>query len=319
MQNMALCAQGASAVAHLVAEPAIAASALRSEYEEQGYVIARGLIPEESIARVLQCYRRDIVPSKARFYRQNTNRYEVNRLTAHGYVAQSFLDIHAYASFPAFRNAALKVFFHNNLLAAISELTGANSHRLVQSMFFDLNAATPPHQDWWYVDSVPNGHLVAAWIALESIDERAGRFFVMTGSNRCMFHESGMAHSEWLARIRHFVEEHPYELHAPALEAGDVLFWNSRTIHGALPTLDERYSRKSLTCHYVPGTMRFGNLFTTKDWARYRKFDGHEYWANQPEYSLKHMLISRIKTTLYDHPALVTLMRKIQRRGIGDY
>jgi hypothetical protein len=40
--------------------------------------------------------------------------------------------------------------------------------------------------------------------------------------------------------------------------------------------------------------MKFGNLFTTKDWAKYRTFSGHEYWANQPEYSLKHMLISKI-------------------------
>ena len=319
MQNTAPCAQAVSAIVEFADAPIISASALRSEYEEQGYVIVRGLIPAELIERVLRFYRRDIVPADVRFYRQNTNRYEVNRLTAHGYVAQSFLDIHAYASFPAFRNAALEVFFHENLLAVVSELSGASSHRLVQSMFFDLNAATPPHQDWWYVDSVPNGNLVAGWVALEKIDERAGRFFVMTGSNRCVFHESGLAHSEWLARVKHFVEQHPDELHAPALDTGDVLFWNSRTIHGALPTIDERYSRKSLTCHFVPGNMGFGNLFTTKDWARYRKFRGHQYWANQPEYSLKHMLISKIKTALYDHPALVTLMRKVQRRGIGDY
>jgi phytanoyl-CoA hydroxylase len=107
--------------------------------------------------------------------------------------------------------------------------------------------------------------------------------------------------------------------HAPALKTGDVLFWNSRTIHGSLPTIDERYSRKSLTCHYVPQNMKFGNLFTTKDWAKFRKFRGHEHWANQPEYSMKHMLISRVKTTLYDNPALVSFLRKFQRRGIGDY
>jgi phytanoyl-CoA hydroxylase len=94
--------------------------------------------------------------------------------------------------------------------------------------------------------------------------------------------------------MKAYVEQHPEELRAPALKAGDVLFWNSRAIHGSLPTIDERYSRKSLTCHYVPGNMKFGNLFTTKDWAKYRTFSGHEYWANQPEYSLKHMLISKI-------------------------
>jgi hypothetical protein len=83
------------------------------------------------LRRVLQLYRRDIVPPTLRFYRQNTNRYECNRITPYGYVAQSFLDIHAYAGFPEFRDAALKVFFHDNLLALISELSGAGSHRLV--------------------------------------------------------------------------------------------------------------------------------------------------------------------------------------------
>jgi hypothetical protein len=83
------------------------------------------------LRRVLQLYRRDTVPSTLRFYRQNTNRYECNRITPYGYVAQSFLDIHAYAGFPEFRDAALKVFFHDNLLALISELSGAGSHRLV--------------------------------------------------------------------------------------------------------------------------------------------------------------------------------------------
>lgn len=310
---------GADRAAGLRSTTLESAPAMRMQYEAQGYVVARGLIPEPALERVLRLYDRDIVSSRARFYRQNTNRYERNAVTAHGYVAQSFLDIHAYASFPAFKEAALEVFFHPDLLSFISGLTGAMSHRLVQSMLFDLNTATPPHQDWWYVDSVPHGNLVAGWVALEDIHEHAGRFYVMAGSHRCTFHESGLPHSEWLARIRRYVDEQPELLHAPALKKGDVLFWNSRTIHGSLPTVDERYSRKSLTCHYVPGTMEFGNLFTTKSWARFRKFRGHEYWANQPEYSLKHMLMSRLKTMLYDHPAWVSLVRRFQRRGLGDY
>jgi len=295
------------------------AGALRGDYEEQGYAIARGLVPAPLVERILGFYRRDIVTARARFFRQNTNRYEHNRITVHGHVAQSFLDIHAYRSFAGFRDAALEIFFDDALMAALGGLTGAGSHRLVQSMLFDLNTATPPHQDWWYVDSIPNGHLAAAWIALEDIHEKAGRFFVMAGSHRLVFHEPGLSHSEWLERMRRYVAEHPSELRAPALRKGDVLFWNSRTVHGSLPTADDRHSRKSLTCHFVPDSMAFGNLFTRKDWARYRRFRGHRYWANQPEYSLKHMVISKLKAALYDHPVLVSVMRRWQRRGIGDY
>jgi hypothetical protein len=31
------------------------------------------------------------------------------------------------------------------------------------------------------------------------------------------------------------------------------------------------------------------------------------------------MLISKVKTALYDHPVLVSVLRRFQRRGIGDY
>src|SRR5262245_42698487 len=89
-----------------------AAVGLRAQYEAQGYAVVPGLIPKQHIDRVLEAYDRQIIPAQAKFYRQNTGRYERNRFSAHGYVAQSFLDIHAYRSFPDFRSAALEVFFH---------------------------------------------------------------------------------------------------------------------------------------------------------------------------------------------------------------
>jgi phytanoyl-CoA dioxygenase PhyH len=64
---------------------------------------------------------------------------------------------------------------------------------------FDANTATPAHQDWWYLDSIPNGHLLAAWIALEDIEEDAGRFYVIPQTHKTVLHESGMPHSVWLA------------------------------------------------------------------------------------------------------------------------
>jgi ectoine hydroxylase-related dioxygenase (phytanoyl-CoA dioxygenase family) len=38
----------------------------------------------------------------------------------------------------------------------------------------------------------------------------------------------------------------------PQMSAGDVLFWNSRLIHGSLPGSDPTKSRLSLTAHYIP-------------------------------------------------------------------
>lgn len=287
-------------------------------YDEQGYVVFPKLIPEPVIDRMMSLYRRDILPTKAKFYRQNTNVYDTNRLTEHGHVIQSFLDVHHYKRFPEFRQSALDLYFSPELLQALSLVTGHPRHNLMQSMLFDANAATPPHQDWWYLDTVPNGSLLGAWIALEDIHEDAGRFYVMPGTQHVRLDEPNLPHSEWLARMRDFLDRNPHRVKAPALRKGDVLFWNSRTIHGALETRDRRHSRKSLTAHFMPSTMTFGNLFTSKPWVQYEEHGEHRYFANQPEHSFKAEMVSRLKVAVYDSPRLMKLVRKVQRRSVTD-
>lgn len=287
-------------------------------YATHGYVIERGLVPAAKIDALMDRYRADIVPSKSRFFRQNTNHYEPNRLNPHGHVEQSFLDIHAYATYPQFRCAAMEIYFAPEMRQALSGITGAASHHLMQSMLFDLNAATPPHQDWWYLDSSPAGQLIAAWIALEDIAEDAGRFYVLPGSHTVVLHEPGLPHSKWLERMRAHVDARPGEVHAPEMRKGDVLFWNSRTIHGSLATRDGRFSRKSLTAHYLPSHLTFGNLFAQKPWVQLHDWNGHSYFANQPEYSLGADLVSRAKLAVYDSPTLLKLARRFQRRSIAD-
>jgi ectoine hydroxylase-related dioxygenase (phytanoyl-CoA dioxygenase family) len=116
-----------------------------------------------------------------------------------GYVRQSFLDIHDYARFPQFSRAARNIFCAPALMEALRRIAGFETFSLMQTMLFDLNTATPAHQDWYYLDSVPSGNLIAAWIALEDIDERAGRFFVLPSSQAQDFgaKNAGRTHSEW--------------------------------------------------------------------------------------------------------------------------
>jgi phytanoyl-CoA hydroxylase len=297
---------------------ASAMQAHRQYYDDNGYVVIPGLLSHHLIDTVLSLYRRDILNSSSKFYRQNTNVYDRNRHTSYGHVIQSFLDVHNYKSFPEFRQATLDLYFSQELQQALSDVTGHERHNLMQSMLFDANAATPPHQDWWYLDTVPNGNLLAAWIALEDIEEDAGRFYVIPKTQNTVLHEPNLPHSMWLERVRDFKDRNPDRVHAPALKKGDVLFWNSRTIHGSMETRDLKYSRKSLTAHFMPSGMTFGNLFTAKPWARYEKYGEHNYFANQPEYSAKAALVSKVKVAIYDSPRLMHLVRKIQRRSVAD-
>lgn len=288
---------------------------LCTHYDRHGYVVVRNLLPPHVISRLLDLYRRDIVPSRHPFFRQNTNAYQRNELTDHGFVRQSFLDIHDYAKYAEFSAVARDVFSHQALLECLASITGVQTVRLMQTMLFDLNAATPAHQDWYYLDSAPGGRLIAAWIALEDIDERAGRFYVMPGSQHMDFEprRAGRTHAEWLAVIKDYVADHPDALSAPALRAGDVLFWNSRTIHGSLETQDQRFSRKSLTAHYLPDGLEFGNLFTVKRNIEYKSHGPLSYYRNQPDYSLWNRFKFSVKVRAYNNPAARETLRAVRR------
>jgi phytanoyl-CoA hydroxylase len=286
----------------------------RDYYETNGYVVFKQLIPLELIDSLLKVYQRDIVTSKHPFFRQNTNVYEQNNLNEFGYVKQSFLDIHDYAKYPDFSAIARDIYCSNEIQNALKQLTNSESLNLMQTMLFDANTETPPHQDWWYLDTVPNGHLTAAWIALEDIDERAGRFYVLPKSTDVNLHSDNpnLSHSEWLERVKSYVDTNKNEIKAPELKKGDVLFWNSRTVHGSLPTIDTKFSRKSITAHYIPCGYKFGNLFTTKDFINYKTYKGVKFYRNQPDYSLLNKLKFGIKVRVYDSPVLLKMMRIIQ-------
>jgi phytanoyl-CoA hydroxylase len=300
---------------HIVLSP-------RQYYETHGYYLRRGLIDAEKIDALVSEYQRGILPSKMPFFRQNTSRYERNVISPAGYVQQSFLDIHQYRSFPEFSRCAMDIYTAAAMRNALREVTGFESFNLMQTMLFDANTATWPHQDWWYLDSVPNGHLLAAWIALEDIDERAGRFYVLPGSQSVDLHSDrkDLPHAEWVQRMRQYVDEHGDEIFVPDLKKGDVLFWNSRTVHGSLPTKDPNFSRRSLTAHYLPSRFSYGNLFTKKDWIRYKEHEGMKYYRNQPDYSLFNQMKYGIKASIYDSPRMMHELRKLQKlvRGFRD-
>lgn len=64
-------------------------------------------------------------------------------------------------------------------------------------------------------------------------------------------------HERYKEHVLDLVKTHGLDLVAPVLRKGDVLFWNSRTIHGSLPTTAPGKSRRSLTAHFIPVSCGF--------------------------------------------------------------
>ncbi|RUT05567.1 hypothetical protein DSM106972_035740 [Dulcicalothrix desertica PCC 7102] len=289
-------------------------------YQEQGYYIFRQLISHELIDSLLAEYQSKIVASNDYFFRQSSNKWEKNKISIYGYCEESLLDIHDYPNHSSFSDSALRIFCLPEVRNALTLLTGEHEHNVMQTMFFDLNTATPAHQDWYYLDSMPNGHLLAGWFALEDIQQEAGRFYVLPKSHLIDFEltiDEKISSPYYQQKLKKYLEAHKEEMYAPALQKGDVLFWNSRTIHGSSATLDASYSRKSLTAHYLPSKYQFGNRYATSPKAvEYASYEGMKYKL-APVGHKHYSVPNKVQTDLYHYlsqrPKLMRIAQFIRK------
>jgi phytanoyl-CoA hydroxylase len=243
----------------------VSGEAIRQYYEEHGYVVVRNVIPAQLCDRARQEFGAEIKAFKGPFYRQTSSgNPEVHTFTSNGYMENGILNVHDIRSdqFPKFKRAALETLTHQNIQTILVAIFGEPG-QLVQSMYFEGNPSTWPHQDTYYLDSEHIGSMAAAWVAVEDIRPGAGRFYIYPGSHKIDLKRNGgdfdiaFNHDRYKRLIISVIKNNHLNLHAPALQAGDVLLWNSKTIHGSLRTTQGEYSRSSFTAHYIPSTHRF--------------------------------------------------------------
>lgn len=120
------------------------------------------------------------------------------------------------------------------------------------------------HQDNFYLRIKP-GTCMAAWIAVDKVDQQNGGMVVVPGS-----HKLDVVCPEKSDPSKFFTTEHvepPQGMHTvPAdMQPGDVLFFGGSVIHGSYPNTSDRF-RRSLICHYAPASC-------TEAATHYRLFD----------------------------------------------
>jgi phytanoyl-CoA hydroxylase len=246
------------------ASPAFTADqvrALTAYYREHGYVVVRGVVAPERCDRANRAFDAEVKHDPRAFYRLS-GRPEPHHYTGAGFMLHGLRDVQSLdrRHHPAFRAAALGVVTDRTLAGIVGAVLGRPG-TVVQTMYFEGNPATEPHQDTHYLDAEDLGTMVAAWIAAEDIAPGAGRFYVCPGSHRAELplNRAGFNVVEHEPAYRAAVRDAMASsaVVAPALGAGDVLLWSSRTIHGSLPTFEPNRSRRSFTAHFIPGGSRF--------------------------------------------------------------
>ena len=233
-------------------------------YWENGYAIVKNLFKKNDLKEIIKTYN-IIKETKFKYHAFSTQKKENIELTDHGYIKHPIADVAICdlinEEFKDFGELSRSLLSSEKLIEYLNAIhNNENNYHAVMSMFFDANVGTPPHCDNYYLDSLPEGNLTAVWIALEDINEKAGRFFVLSGSNKEEFilTQNQIDNADQYENyLRDFISDNKDLLKIPSLKTGDIVFWNSKTIHGSTKTIDPSFSRKSFTCHYIPRSVEF--------------------------------------------------------------
>jgi phytanoyl-CoA hydroxylase len=245
-------------------------SGVRRYYEDNGYVILRGIFTAQQCDRVRQLWESEVKPFKGFMYRQATAKAERHRKNDKGWIMNPILNLQSVdpTHFPQFREFATQSFLTSPQLSSAFSGLFDDTPKVVQSMYFEGNSATWEHQDSYYLDSETVGEMAAAWIAIEDISARCGRFFVCPRSHKIklddhsLYNNIAENHDGYIDSVVQRIRDERLEIRAPILKKGDVLIWNAWTIHGSLDSQDARQSRSSITCHAIPNKKRFLQLQT---------------------------------------------------------
>ncbi|MGH9551105.1 MAG: phytanoyl-CoA dioxygenase family protein, partial [Terriglobales bacterium] len=240
-------------------------TSVKSLYEKQGYHVFRRLISDDLIDTFNTVYDSLVKPHRHPLLRQSAQ-WDQHHFDEHGAMTNPLLNSHLHPSpvFSDFTTATLDIGCSQALQDALVAISGSNEFCLMQTMIFE-QAVTPPHQDWYYLDSLPHGHLNSAWIALEDIHQDAAHFFVIPESidfltllpKELIKHQQRYEEKMWEV-IR---ENYGGNIVRPEMKKGDVIVWNSRLIHGSTGGSDASKTRRSMTAAYLPAGLAFGNQF----------------------------------------------------------
>ncbi len=239
-------------------------------YQENGYVVIRDLLPKHLCTNTKKHFYQSIKPYKGLLQRHNGNK-EANKFNNNGFMMNPLMNIHQCPK--KFLNdyiaSTLTLLTHEKIAEFCTYFLNGSGVGLLTWNQFEGNPETEPHHDcYFWGNDLKFGEVVGAWIALEDIHPGAGRLYVYPGSHKLDLQEFAIeteygdyplhpGEEKYQELMVKFLKQSGMNCMAPLLRAGDVLFWDARTIHGSLATTDPKFSRASFTAHYSLDEGRF--------------------------------------------------------------
>ncbi|PJF31473.1 MAG: phytanoyl-CoA dioxygenase [Candidatus Thermofonsia Clade 1 bacterium] len=234
-------------------------------YDQNGYVVGRGLFTAEEAA----------------FYRDY-----YTRLRESGTYPGDDLGVVAHDSADPLKRYPRMIHMHRwdslsrawlldpRLGEALTLLLGKTPYAVQTMLYFKPPGARGQalHQDNYYL-RVQNGTCMAAWMALDPCDEANGCLMMVPGSHTwdllCTIPaDTAQSFTDVTVPLPEGCEVHPV-----AMQPGDVLFFNGAMVHGSNPNVTTDRFRRALIGHYIEA-----DAMAVAEWYNpVLRFDGAEF------------------------------------------
>ena len=222
-------------------------SSLRDFYQENGYAIARGAVPLQTLAGLTRDFDRMVQQMEGSGENLNA-RWEMDTTTQlDSHRTSVVLHTHQVQKYSA---AWAEFCFNKQFLDLTQELMGSDVILHHSKLFLKpagRGAAFPPHQDYGYFPTATHS-MLAAVVFLTPSNEDNGCIRVWPGSQRLGPIADNMGGN------REVAARFPIEESVPAIcQPGDILFFSYLTVHGSLANRGTQ-PRKSVLFQLHSGT-----------------------------------------------------------------
>ncbi len=143
----------------------------------------------------------------------------------------------------------------------------------IQTMHFYEGSEHPFHQDQYYLPDC-----MSAWLAMVDVDEDNGPLVVQPGShNRRLITQNDIPmtflpgetyeqqqHNRYFPAVKQVFQENGTDAVQVMVNAGDVILFDGKLIHGGAEILKPGTRRHALACHYIP----YASENWERDWPR---------------------------------------------------
>lgn len=137
---------------------------------------------------------------------------------------------------------------HKLIESALEQVTGKKP-KLQQTMTFKKRSNVCIHSDCMYAHTDPPGHLAAAWVALEDVDEANGCLYVYPGSHKLpeltlintgiVKRPPALWNILYQKRLERLVEKNNYKKTLLPVKRGQVIIWAGNLLHGGVNNTEQ--------------------------------------------------------------------------------